>query len=136
MSATETDRQAVLDTMSALLDSMARHDKAAMRALMVPEGNAVHSRDDRVFHEKLDDLPDRLPPETVAIEERFHDPLVLVDDNIAMIWAPYDFFVDGELDHWGRNIVSFLKENGRWRVSGVADNGWTGPKPDGWPNDN
>jgi hypothetical protein len=67
---------------------------------------------------------------TSTLEERIHDPLVRVDHDIAMAWTPYDFFVDGELDPGGTNIVSFLKIDGRWLISGIADNGRTTPKPD------
>jgi hypothetical protein len=35
-------------------------------------------------------------------------------------------------DYWGTNILSFLKQDGHWRVSSVADNGRTGPRPQNW----
>jgi hypothetical protein len=82
-----------------------------------------------VFHTLLGDLPERLPEGTETLEERIYDPLVRVDGDIAMVWAPYDFFVDGKLHHWGTNIVSFLKREGSWRISGPADNGRSGPRP-------
>jgi hypothetical protein len=65
-------------------------------------------------------------------EERFNNPLVRVDDDIAMVWAHYDFLVDGDVHHWGTNILSFLKQDGHWCVSSVADNGRSGPRPQSW----
>jgi hypothetical protein len=33
------------------------------------------------------------------VEERLHDPLVRIDDNVAMIWASYVFVIEGKVDH-------------------------------------
>lgn len=123
------DEQAVLAVLRALFDAMADRDKAAMRAALVPEGWAAHSRAGRVLHVRLLDLPDRLPEGNARVEERIHDPLVRVDDDIAMVWCPYDLYVDGEPHHWGTNIVTFMKTDGRWRICGVTDNGRSGQRP-------
>jgi hypothetical protein len=66
------------------------------------------------FHTLLRDLPERLPEGTETLEERIYDPL---------------FRVDGDKHHRGTNIVSFLKREGSWRISGLADNGRSGPRP-------
>jgi hypothetical protein len=123
------EQRAVLATLQQLFDAMANHDEGAMRETLIPGGAAVHSRGDRVLHTRLDDLPGQAAAGTERLEERIHDPLVRVDDDIAMVWAPYDFLVDGVTHHWGTNIVSFLKRDGRWRISGIADNGRTGARP-------
>jgi hypothetical protein len=73
-----------------------------------------------------------MPTGDAALEERFHHSLVRVDDDVAGVWSRYDVFVDGEVHHWGTNVLSFLKQDGRWRVSAVADNGRIGPRPADW----
>lgn len=125
----DAEEAAVLATLHELLDAFTRRDKPAMLQTMMTDGAAVHSRDGQVSRRRLQDITDRLPPENSTHEERLHDPLIRVDDDIAMAWAPYDYFADGELSHWGTNIVTFLKIDGRWLVSGIADNGRTTPKP-------
>jgi hypothetical protein len=123
------EEAAALAALQTLLDAMSRRDRAAMSATLVSEGSAVHSRDGRVFHETLAALVDRLPPGHQKIEERLGTPLVRVAQDIAMIWVDYEFFVADELHHWGTNIVTCLKVDGRWLVSGIADNGWSSPQP-------
>jgi hypothetical protein len=123
------EEQAVLAVLQALLDAIANQDPAAMHAVLVPEGGATHSRDDRVFHTLLRELTARMPVGATTLEELIFDPLVRVDDDIAMIWAPYDFFIDGEPHHWGTNIISLLKRDGHWRITGVTDNGRSGCRP-------
>jgi hypothetical protein len=128
----EQDRQSVLDTVARLLDTVARRDKAAMRELLHPGGVAVRSRDHVELCTPFPEFPDLIPGGDSVLEERFYDPLVRVDDDIAMVWAHYDFFVGTQVHHWGTNIVSLLKREGRWLVSGIADNGRTTGRPDGW----
>jgi hypothetical protein len=115
-----------------LLDTVAKRDFQTMREILLPEGCAVQSRDHRVSHTRLCDFPEKMPGGTARLEERFYNPLVRIDDDIAVVWAHYDFLVDDEVHHWGTNILSFLKQDGRWRVSSVADNGRTGPRPEDW----
>jgi Putative lumazine-binding len=124
------EERAVLAALRALLDAISRRDKAAMREILMPDGGSTHVRDGRVFHMRLRDEPDRWAVGTARLEERIYEPLIRVDENIAMVWVAYDFLVDGEVHHWGTNIVSFLKQGERWLVSGIADNGRSGPRAD------
>lgn len=55
-------------------------------------------------------------------EERIvGDVVVRVDDDVAVVWAPYEFHIDGAVDHVGSNIFSLLEREGVWKISGVAD---------------
>jgi hypothetical protein len=120
-----------LAALTALLEAIASGDQAAMHDLLVPDGGATHSRDGRVFHMRLGDEPARWVRGTEHKEERIYDPLVRVEADIAMVWAAYDFLLDSVVHHSGTNIVSFLKEDGRWRVCAIVDSGRTGSRPAG-----
>jgi len=120
---------AVLATLSALLDAISSRDEAVMREILMPEGMSTHVRDGRVLHLRFEDLPGQWTAGTVHAEERIGEPLIRVDESIAVVWVPYDVFVDGEAHHWGTSIVSFCKQAERWRISGIADNGRPGPRP-------
>jgi hypothetical protein len=126
------EEQAVLATLQALLNAIADRDPEGMSELLVPEGSVTFSRDRKISHMQLRDFPGRLPGGTERLEERFHDPFVRVDDDIAVAWAHYDFLVDGEVRHRGTSIISFLNENGKWRVCGITDTARTGPRPPDW----
>lgn len=125
----EEEERAVLAAFQTLLCSFALGDKRAMAEQLLPGGGTTHSRDDEFFHVQLRDLPGRLLRNEGKREEILRDAEIRIDDDIAMIWAPYDFFVDGNLHHWGTNIVTLLKRDGRWRISGIADNGRSAPRP-------
>jgi hypothetical protein len=126
------EEKVILATVRRILDTIAYRDKEGMSELLVPEGCATQSRDHRIFQTPLRDFPQKMPGGTARLEERFYNPRVLIDDDIAMVWAHYDFLVDGEVHHWGTNILSLLKQDGQWRVCAVTDNGRTGPRPTNW----
>jgi hypothetical protein len=126
------EEKAVLATVHRILDTIAQRDQEGMSELLVPEGCATQSRDHQIFHTRLGDFPQQMPGGTARLEERFYNPRVLIDDDIAMVWAHYDFLVDGEVHHWGTNILSLLKQDGQWRVCAVTDNGRTGQRPRNW----
>ena len=57
------------------------------------------------------------------IEERIHDPLVRIDHDLAVVWAPFEFLVDGKVDHCGTDLFNLVWMDGKWLIAGVADTG-------------
>jgi|GEM_PF-290156 len=52
--------------------------------------------------------------------ERIWDPTATVAGSVAVVLAPYDFFVDGRFSHCGTDIFAFLKGAGGWTITGVT----------------
>jgi hypothetical protein len=104
---TAEEEEVILATVQSLLDTVANRDKEGMSEILIPEGCATQSRDHQISYTRLQDFPEKIPGGTERLEERFYNPLVRVDDDIAMVWAQYDFLVGGEVHHWGTNILSF-----------------------------
>lgn len=126
------EAKAVLATLGRLLDTVASRDKAGMSELLIPDGSATQSRDHQISHTQLRDFPEKMPGGTDRLEERFYNPLVHVADDIAVVYAKYDFLVDGEVHHWGTNILTFVKQGTTWRVSAIGDTARTDPRPRDW----
>ncbi len=57
-----------------------------------------------------------------VLRERYWSPTVMIRGGIAVVWAPYEFWVDGETTHCGVDVFDFVKIDGRWRVSNAM---WT-----------
>ncbi|MBP6597219.1 MAG: hypothetical protein KA196_06870 [Arenimonas sp.] len=57
-----------------------------------------------------------------ALRERYWSPTVLVRGSIAVVWAPYEFWLDGETSHCGVDVFDFVNIEGEWRVSNAM---WT-----------
>ena len=116
------ERQAVLAPVYAMFDGMAKRDAAAIKAPLLPGGSMVLMRNGKPMQITFDDFANRVArPGTTHIEERIHDPLVRIDNDVAVVWAPFDFLVDGKVDSCGTDLFNLVRENGKWLIASVAD---------------
>lgn len=116
------EEQAVLAPLQAFLAGIASGDKAAMLAQVLPDavitrvgGGRVSQRPLRAFVEGFAPVASR------KLEERIAEPLIRIDEDLAIIWVRYDFLVDGKVDHCGTDVVEVVRRDGRWMIAGLAD---------------
>ena len=118
------DEQAVLAPIQAMFDGMTKRDAAAIKEPVLPGGTMVLMRDGKPTQMTFEAFAERVgKPGTTHIEERIHDPLVRIDNDLAMVWAPFDFLVDGKVDHCGTDLFNLVRKDGRWLIASVADTG-------------
>ena len=124
MRAATPDEQAVLVPINAMFDGMAKRDAAAIKAPTLPGGTMVLMRDGKPAQMTFEAFADRVgKPGKTQIEERIHDPLVRIDNDLAMVWASFDFLVDGKVDHCGTDLFNLVRTDGKWLIASVADTG-------------
>jgi hypothetical protein len=122
------EEQAVLAPIQALVDSVAKRDKKAMLDVLLPDGATTVIRNGQVFQFNLRGLVDRLPAGTRRIEERIYDPLIRIDNDIAMVWARYEFLIDGQVVQYGTDLFNLIHYDERWLIAGVAYNSRHAPQ--------
>ena len=124
MRALTSDEQAVLVPINAMFDGMARRDAAAIKAPTLPGGTMVLMRDGKPAQMTFEAFAERVGrPGKAQIEERIHNPLVRIDNDLAMVWAPFEFLVDGKVDHCGTDLFNLVRTDGKWLIASVADTG-------------
>jgi hypothetical protein len=122
--ASTPEEQAVLAPVTAMFDGMAKRDAAAIKEPLLPGGTMVLMRDGKPTQMTFEAFADRVgKPGTTKIEERIHDPLIRIDNDLAVIWAPFDFLVDGKVDHCGTDLFNLVRKDGKWLIASVADTG-------------
>jgi hypothetical protein len=122
--AQSAEEQAVLAPIHAMFDGMSKRDAAAIKAPTMPGGSMVLMRDGKPAQMTFEAFAERVgKPGTTKIEERIHDPLVKVDNDLAVVWAPFDFLVDGKVDHCGTDLFNLIRVDGKWMIASVADTG-------------
>ena len=52
--------------------------------------------------------------------ERIWDVQVLEHDRLATVWTPYDFYLNGEFSHCGRNSFSLIRSDSGWRIASIT----------------
>jgi Putative lumazine-binding len=122
--AQSAEEQGVLAPIHAMFDGMSKRDAAAIRAPTLPGGAMVLMRDGKPTQMTFEAFAERVgKPGTTRIEERIHDPLVRIDNDLAVVWAPFDFLVDGKVDHCGTDLFNLVRVDGKWIIASVADTG-------------
>jgi hypothetical protein len=115
---------AVLAPIDALFQGMAQRDAAAIKAAAIPGATLVLMREGKPEQMTIEAFADRVgKPSKTHIEERIHDPLVRVDHDLAMVWAPFEVLVDGKPDHCGTDLFNLVHTGGKWLIAGIADTG-------------
>ncbi len=118
------EEQAVLAPVMAMFDGMAKRDADAIRKPLLVGGTMVLMRDGKPTQMTFEAFADRVgKPGTTHIEERIHDPLVRIDHDLAVVWAPFEFLVDGKVDHCGTDLFNLVRTDGKWLIASVADTG-------------
>jgi hypothetical protein len=118
------DSTAVVAAVDRLFDAMARRDTTAARAVLMPgsqfisirpgaESSAPRRQADSTFLRSLAGGGQRLL-------ERMWTPAVHVHGAIAVVWAPYDFHIDGKFSHCGVDTFSLVRAATGWQISGIS----------------
>ena len=122
----DADTAAVLAPVERMFAGLAAHDAAAIRAELRPEGGATVAIEkpdgaSTIRHLAWDAFTAGIKPGPEKFEERFTGPpAVEIDGNIAMVWAPYTFFLDGKAHHCGVDHFDLVREANQWKVLNVT----------------
>lgn len=121
------EEEAILAAMDAYMHEISANDLAAMDARQTPEGMTYR------FAAREDGGWDVVPrpnsywvaPERAsdrAYRERYWSPTVMIRGAMALVWAPYEFQIDGETAHCGVDVFSFARIADTWKVANAM---WT-----------
>jgi len=120
--AQSVEEQAVLAPIHAMFDGMSKRDAVAIKAPTLLGGTMVLMRDGKPAQMTFEAFAERVgKPGPTQIEERIHNPLIRIDNDLAMVWAPFDFLVDGKVDHCGTDLFNLVRVDGKWMIASVAD---------------
>jgi hypothetical protein len=128
------DEVAVLEAMDGFMNAISANDLRAMAKIQTPEGMTYRARAaeggamDIVAHPNSYWV-DPSRADGRAYRERYWSPTVLIRGSIAVVWAPYEFWIDGKTSHCGVDVFDFVKLGGVWHVSNSM---WT-VEPDACP---
>lgn len=117
----------VMTPIEALFAALSARDGAAILAQVNPRGLATVA-DERpdgtrsVRHMSWAEFAGGVKPGLDRIAERLDNPAVEIDGDIAMVWSPYVFTVNGRVQHCGTDHFDLVRDAGRWRVLNVT---WT-----------
>lgn len=60
-------------------------------------------------------------PQSVNYEEKLLSWSFQIDGNLAQVWAPYEFYINGGLSHTGVYSFQLFYDKGNWKIIYCAD---------------
>lgn len=115
-----TDRDSVLATVEGLFTAIANRDSALALRVTDPAGQIIGVRADNpkaVANRNYNgDWARRLAGDGPVMMERMWEPEVMIRGPLAVVWAQYDFHINGEFSHCGIDAFTLLREGGVWRI--------------------
>ena len=116
-------REAV-NTVQQLFDAMRASDTAAIRNAFHPEARvfvpANGPAPTAIRISGVTDFVRSIASATVRFDERFRDPDVRVDGNLAAVWTYYDFFRGETFSHCGVDAFHLARLDGSWKILQIA----------------
>lgn len=114
-------RAAVLASARSVLDAINESDPGLLREVMMPNARIVSTAPGRSpAPTTVEEMAGMLADPPGDYTERMWDPRVEVESPVASVWAPYDFYRDGDLSHCGIDAFHLVRADGRWRVQGLV----------------
>ena len=120
-------RTVVIAVADSALAAITRGDVIALTDLMVPEGVMfpTSTRDGVTRYSVRTRDAQRNAPLNGVIERGF-TPQAMVNGGVAMVWFPYDLYVNGTWSHCGVDVFTLVKSSGAWRIASLA---WSAEQP-------
>ncbi|HWC97313.1 MAG TPA: nuclear transport factor 2 family protein [Candidatus Sulfopaludibacter sp.] len=131
LAAADSDEEKpVLAAVQKLFDGMAAHDAAMIQSAMTTDGRLVRTRQGKATSSTAEQFATSIAGNKSQLLERIWAPKVMVRGGIAMVWAEYDFHLNGKFHHCGIDAFLMLKTDEGWKASAIADTSETeGCKP-------
>jgi len=63
---------------------------------------------------------------TRKVTERGFRPEARVNGPVAMVWYPYDLYLDGQWSHCGVDVFTLIRTDGQWRIATMS---WSAVQP-------
>ena len=97
-------------------------NEAILREVLAPDVRfTVLTPEGRIAPESLDGFVRAVAASAGAWNEQIYDVEVRTDDAMASIWAPYTFYLNGQISHCGVNSIELLRDAEGWKITQISD---------------
>ncbi len=122
----QADTSAVMAPIQRLFDGMRAHDSAMVRSAFAPDTRMVSSSmrtgTPAIESESIDGFVNAVgKPSKDVWDERMHDPVIHVDDGLAMVWVKYSFYLNDKFSHCGVDAFLLAQDTSGWKILTIGD---------------
>ena len=124
---TSSEEVAILLPINNMFDAMREHNGEKLLAQFV-EGALLEraNKEDKIEHSDLNKFAETVSTSKRTLDEKIFNITVMQSSNLASVWTPFAFYLDGKLSHCGVNSFQLIKTQGIWKIRYLIDNGYSG----------
>jgi hypothetical protein len=120
-------RAAAIAVADSALAAITRGDAIALSDLFVPEAMLYPtSTREGVTTYRTRTRAEQRAGQIKGVVERGFNPTAHVSGGLAMVWYPYDLYVNGAWSHCGADVFTMVKVGTEWRVTAMS---WSAEQP-------
>ena len=111
----------------AMFNAMYARDTTALRACFVPAAYLYTYSYDSKGHprSKGESITDFIRGVSLIgeanMEERLISWQILIDEGMATVWTPYEFYFENKFSHCGVNSFQLMNVQGDWKITQITD---------------
>ena len=123
----QTEEDDVKKTIGNLFEGMKTSDTVLMRSAFSPSAimqTIVKNKEGKVSvrTDAVDGFITSIgKPHKEIYDERIVFDVVKIDGDLAIVWTPYQFYLDDKFLHCGVNSFQLVKLNGEWKIQYIID---------------
>jgi len=123
----QSDEAAVRATVDKLFTGMRQSDTAAIRSVFGEAAQLqtlMKNKEGKlmVVTEPIDSfLVAIVRPHKEIYDERITVETLKIDGDLAMVWAPYKFYVGEQFSHCGVDAFQLVRVNNEWKIQNLMD---------------
>lgn len=108
-------------------DAMRNTDTARLRELLTPNVifQTIRSHRDGTVttdNESVDAFLKSIALLKVGqADERIEFSSIQIDNNLAAVWTPYQFYFNGQFSHCGVNSFTLVRSSSQWKIHYIVD---------------
>jgi len=122
----QDDRAQIIAVVNRMFDGMRTKDTAMFRSTWIPGGKVFGLRvrqDGTSFVQQTSEqeFAAFIARDQRPFLERTFDHEVRIEREMATVWTPYDFWVNGQFSHCGVDAFQLLKTADGWKITSITD---------------
>ncbi|MDB4292658.1 nuclear transport factor 2 family protein [Maribacter sp.] len=117
----QSDENEVREVINAFFNSMETKDSITFNNLFIENAYAYSIRqrgDSTLIRNSI--LKASTSKNTFKERLREEEVTIHINQNIAAVWAPYDFWIDEKHSHCGYEVFTLLKNGTEWKIASLT----------------